>query len=93
MENKDLLFYKKKSFYEQFGEKELADAFEYAKGYASYLDDAKTEREAVERSIADAEKNGFVAYDFGMNVKTGGKYYYNNRGKNLFLFTVGSESL
>ena len=31
MENKDTLFYTKKSFYEQFGEKELAAAFEYAK--------------------------------------------------------------
>ena len=93
MENKDILFYKKKSFYEQFGEKELTAAFDYARGYASYLDDAKTEREAVERSIADAEKNGFVPYALGMKVEVGGKYYYNNRGKNLFLFTVGRESL
>ena len=93
MENKDLLFYKKKTFYETFGEAELNAAFEYARGYASYLDDAKTEREAVERSIADAEKQGFVPYSFGMQIEVGGKYYYNNRGKNLFLFTIGSESL
>lgn len=93
MELKDTLFYKKKDFYEQFGEAELKAAFEYAKGYASYLDDSKTEREAVDRSIADAEKKGFVPYSFGMKLKVGGKYYYNNRGKNLFLFTVGKESL
>ncbi len=93
MELKDTLFYKKKDFYEQFGEEELKAAFEYAKGYASYLDDSKTEREAVARSIADAEKNGFVPYSFGMNLEVGGKYYFNNREKNLFLFTVGKESL
>ena len=93
MELKDTLFYKKKDFYEQFGEEELKAAFEYAKGYASYLDDSKTEREAVTRSIADAEKNGFVPYSFGMKLEVGGKYYYNNRDKNLFLFTVGKETL
>ena len=93
MELKDTLFYKKKDFYEQFGEEELKAAFEYAKGYASYLDDSKTEREAVTRSISDAEKNGFVPYSFGMKLEVGGKYYYNNREKNLFLFTVGKESL
>ncbi|MBR4873833.1 MAG: aminopeptidase [Clostridia bacterium] len=93
MELKDTLFYKKKDFYETFGEAELAAAFEYAKGYASYLDDSKTEREAVARSIADAEKNGFVPYSFGMKVEVGGKYYYNNRDKNLFVFTIGKESL
>ena len=93
MELKDTLFYKKKDFYETFGEAELAAAFEYAKGYASYLDDSKTEREAVARSIADAEKNGFVPYSFGMKVEAGGKYYYNNRDKNLFVFTIGKESL
>ena len=93
MENKDLLFYKKKSFFEQFGEKELQAAFEYARGYASFLDDAKTERETVDRAIADARNNGFVEYNIGMKVSVGGKYYYNNRGKNLFLFTIGSEAL
>ena len=45
MELKDTLFYKKKDFYEQFGEEELKAAFEYAKGYAAYLDDSKTERD------------------------------------------------
>ena len=93
MELKDILFYKKKDFYEQFGEEELKAAFEYAKGYAAYLDDSKTEREAVARSIADAEKNGFVPYSFGMELEIGGKYYYNNRDKNLFVFTVGKENL
>ena len=81
MELKDTLFYKKKDFYEQFGEAELKAAFEYAKGYAAYLDASKTEREAVACSIAEAEKNGFVPYSFGMEMNPGDKFYYNNRGK------------
>ncbi len=87
------LLYKKKTVYEMTDAAHIERAYEYARGYAAYLDAAKTEREAVRESIRLAEQNGFVAYSFGDAVVTGGKYYYNNRGKNLFLFTVGSEPL
>ena len=87
------LEYTKKSFYDRFGEKELSSAFEYAKGYMHFLDIAKTEREAVKYAVDEAQKRGFVAYNFGDKLHVGGKYYYNNRGKNIFLFTIGSESL
>ena len=87
------LTYKKESFYEKFGKKDLKAAFEYAKGYAEFLDAAKTEREAVKYAVKEAEKRGFVPYSFGDKPVKGGKYYYNNRGKNIFLFTIGSEAL
>ena len=87
------LEYKKESFYDRFGSDELAKAFEYAKGYMAFLDAAKTEREAVKYAIAEAIKQGFVPYNFGDTPKKGGKYYYDNRGKNLFLFTIGSEPI
>ena len=80
------LEYTKKSFYDRFGEKELSSAFEYAKGYMHFLDIAKTEREAVKYAVDEAQKRGFVAYNFGDKLHVGGKYYYNNRGKNIFLF-------
>ena len=87
------LTYKKKSFYETFGEAEKKAAHQYAKEYTAFLDAAKTEREAVNYAIKMAEQNGFFPYRFGMQLVTGGRYYFNNRGKNLFLFTLGSESL
>ena len=87
------LAYKKESFFEKFGEKELKSAFEYAKGYASFLDEAKTEREAVKYSVREAEARGFIPYSFGDSLEKGGKYYYNNRSKSLYLFTVGEEPL
>ena len=87
------LLYKKKTVYEMTDAAHIERAYEYARGYAAYLDAAKTEREAVRESIRLAEQNGFVSYSFGDAVVTGGKYYYNNRGKNLFLFTVGNEPL
>ena len=69
------LTYKKESFYEKFGTNELNAAFEYAKGYAEFLDAAKTEREAVKYTVKEAEKRGFVPYSFGDKLKKGGKYY------------------
>ena len=87
------LFYKKNSVYDRKSTTDVASAYAYAKGYAAYLDASKTEREAVRTSIALAAAQGFVPYALGDKIEKGGKYYYNNRDKNLFLFTVGSESL
>ena len=72
-------------------EKEKMEA--YAAGYMRFLDDSKTEREAVTAGVAFAEEHGFKPYALGDKVEKGGKYYYNNRGKALYLFRIGSESL
>ena len=87
------LRYEKKTVYEKAGKEVVAKAYEYAKGYMSFLDLAKTEREAVEYGIAEAEKKGYRPYTFGMPLKAGDKLYYNNRGKNLYLFRIGSEPI
>lgn len=87
------LFYQKKSVYQKKDESDIDKAYDYAKGYAAFLDAAKTEREAVCEAIRLATAKGFIPYDFGDKVKKGGKYYYNNRGKSLYLFTVGEEPL
>ena len=87
------LGYKKTNFYEKSDEAAIKAAYDYAPGYMKFLDEAKTEREAVTVSIAMAEKEGYVPYTFGMELKVGGKYYYNNRGRNLYLFRVGSEPI
>ncbi len=87
------LFYQKKSVYEKKEPADIEAAYTFAKGYAAYLDAAKTEREAVKESIRLAAEHGFSPYALGDKVQKGGKYYYNNRGKGLYLFSVGSESL
>ena len=92
-ELEERLGYKKANFYEKSDEAAIKAAYDYAPGYMKYLDDAKTEREAVTVSIAMAEAEGYVPYTFGMELKVGGKYYYNNRGRNLYLFRVGSEPI
>ncbi len=91
------LGYKKTNFYEKAHKDGCEDAiqaaYDYAPGYMAYLDAAKTEREAVTVSVAMAEKEGYMPYTFGMELTVGGKYYYNNRGRNLYLFRIGSEPI
>jgi aspartyl aminopeptidase len=90
--NKDIL-YSKKTVYEQLGKETTEAAFAYAEGYKSFLDAAKTEREAVKTSIEMLAAKGLKEYTLGDKVAAGDKLYYNNRGKNLFVFTIGSESV
>ncbi|MCQ2427809.1 MAG: aminopeptidase [Clostridia bacterium] len=82
----------KKTVYERKDDEHIEKAYEYCRGYVSYLDESKTEREAVKASVKLARENGFTEWNFGDKLEKGGRYYLNNRGKNLFLFTVGTES-
>ncbi len=91
--NKEALTYSKTNFYDKCDEKEIRTAYDYCIGYCDFMDNSKTEREAVKTSIALAEKNGYKPYSFGMTIKAGDKYYYNNRGRNLYLFRIGSEDI
>ena len=91
MENKQLkekLFYSKKNVFEVT---DADAAYKYAVDYMRFLDAAKTERESVCEGIKMAEAAGFRPYKFGDKINVGDKLYYNNRDKNLFLFTIGSE--
>ena len=95
-ELKDLkkkLFYKKENVYEKRTKKGAKETERYAKGYMKFLDNAKTEREAVREGIKMLEANGFVPYTLGGEIVAGGKYYYNNRDKSLFAFVAGTENI
>ena len=90
---KDELFYKKKSVFERKSADELAEAMKYAEGYAAWLDQSKTEREAVKAGIALLEKAGYKPYRLGDPVKAGDRFYLNNRGKSLFAVHAGTEPI
>ena len=92
-EKKNELIYEKKTVYEKAGAEIVEKAYEYAKGYVSFLDASKTEREAVVESVRLAEAAGYRPYSFGQPMQAGDKLYYNNRGKGLYLFKIGSEPI
>ncbi len=61
--------------------------------YMNYLDNAKTEREAVTAAVELAEAKGFVPYDYKKKYNAGDKVYYINRNKSLILCVFGTDSL
>ena len=73
--------------------KDIEKAMEFAEGYKTFLDHSKIERECVSYSVALAEKAGYKPFSRGIKAKTGDKFYYVNRGKNLYLVTVGKKPL
>ncbi len=87
------LFYKKKNVFEVKSAEELEAAKRYAEGYASWLDQSKTEREAVKAGIALLEKAGYKAWSVGDPISAGDRIYLNNRGKSLFAIHVGTEPI
>ena len=91
--NESTLTYEKKTVYERASKQIVEEAFDYAKGYKSYLDGGKTEREALKLSIAMAQAKGYREYHLGDPIAPGDRLYYNNRGKNLFVFSIGTEPI
>lgn len=92
-ELRNKLFYQQKNGYDLIDTDERIAVEDYCKGYMSYLNDARTEREAVDLAIELAEKAGFVEYKPGMALKAGMKVYKNNRGKALMLAVIGKMPL
>lgn len=87
------LCYTKKNVFEEATPEKLVEMFRYAEGYKRFLDEGKTEREAVTVSVRMAEAAGYRPYRFGAPIAVGDRLYYDNQGKSLVLFRVGSEDL
>ena len=87
------LSYKKKNVFEEASSEKIAQIFDYSVGYKKYLDDAKTEREATEATIALVKAKGYTEYKMGDKISVGDKKYYNHHGKSVFVFKVGSEDI
>ena len=69
----------------------LENADRYCEGYKAFLNCVKSEREAVDFAVAEAEKAGFVPFDASKKYAPGDKVYYNNRGKAIILAVMGTE--
>lgn len=87
------LFYEKKNGYDSMDAAAREAMEAYCEGYKAYLNDSRTEREAVANAIRLAERESFVEYRAGMELKAGDKVWFNNRGKALMLAVAGKKSL
>ncbi len=90
-ELKEKLFYAPENGVTRVSKEELKKADDFCVGYKAFLDKAKTEREAVDESIAIAEKAGFRAYEKGKKYVPGDRYYVNNHKKSVVFVVIGEE--
>ena len=91
--NYEELLAKQESIYATASEEKLAAIFAYAEEYKKFLNTAKTEREAVAAGVRMAEAAGYTPYRFGDALKAGDKRYFDNKGKGLYLFRIGTAPL
>lgn len=89
---KEKLCMNKKGSYEIMSKEDVLACNEYCEGYKAFLDKAKTERESVKYAVEYLEKNGFEKFEYGKHYKCGDKFYLNNRGKAIYIVTVGKKS-
>ena len=85
------LFLERKHAGEQFSEKQMELADQFCEDYKTFLDESKTEREAVASAVAILEKEGYTPFDPSRKYEAGEKLYYNNRGKALIFATMGRK--
>ncbi len=87
------LFYKKKNYFEEASSEKISALYDYCRGYMSFLDSAKTEREAVVSAVNMAKDAGYTEYVFGQKLKAGDKKYFVNHKKSVYLFSIGTNDI
>jgi len=83
--------------WKKYDEKKMKELREFNNGYKAFISDCKTERECVTEGIRIAKEYGYVDLkDFiaqKKELKSGDKVYYDNMGKTLSLFHIGTNPL
>lgn len=90
---KEELFYKNENAQTSLPEETIKAADEFCENYKTFLNDAKTEREAVAAAIELAQVAGFTEFERDKAYKPGDRIYLNNRGKAAIFAVIGTESL
>lgn len=89
-ELQEQLLWKPENLGVSMSDEEIQKAMAFGEGYKRFLDDAKTEREAVTTMVAVLKENGYQEFEPGKRYQAGDRIYQNNRGKALIMATVGT---
>ncbi len=92
-ELKKELFYEPQNAGAVCTEDEIKKADEFSEDYKIFLNNSKTEREAVKTVIAMAKENGYTEFDSNKKYNAGDKVYFNNKNKSLILTVFGTEDI
>lgn len=89
---KNKLFYERPNGRGVVSGEVIGNTESFCEDYKCFLDNAKTEREAVREAIKLAEANGFDEFDRNAKYSAGDKVYINNRGKAVAFVVFGKKS-
>lgn len=92
-ELKEKLFLEPKNGGIVLDDETIEKAFDFCNSYKKFLDDSKTEREAVQTTVNLLEQKGFVPFECGRKYVPGAKVYQVNRGKSVIAAVIGSEPM
>lgn len=90
---KEQLFFEPKNGALWMNPEEMKEVFDFCTPYKAFLDEAKTEREAVKTAVHLLEEKGFVPFESGKKYVAGDKVYQINRGKSLIAAIIGSDPI
>ena len=82
-----------KNGWETVSEAEKQSIFDFCEGYKNFIDNSKTERQAVKSTVKIAEEHGFVDLNSVETLNTGDKVYFVNREKAVYLAVIGKEDI
>ena len=82
-----------KNIWKDIPDEKKDNIFAFAEDYKSFLTAAKTERLAVEQTLALAKAKGFKDVADLKTVKAGDKLYEINKNKNIALYVIGEKPL
>ncbi|MDE7295630.1 MAG: aminopeptidase, partial [Oscillospiraceae bacterium] len=74
-------------------EETVSECDGYCEDYKKFLNECKTEREAVKYAEAAAKKKGYKPFKAGQKLKAGDKVYRVNRGKAILLAHIGKKGV
>lgn len=87
------LSFEKRNAWEVWSDEEIKKAVEFSEGYKVFLNNAKTEREAVRQGVMMAEKFGFKDLASCKKLKAGDKVYFVNKNKSMIFAVIGKDIL
>jgi aspartyl aminopeptidase len=91
------LSYEAKSAWDKYSRDDLKEVFSFSEDYKLFLDNAKTEREAVEIIVKWAQENRFQSLDEliknNPGLKPGDRIYVDNKGKGVILAVIGKQDI
>ncbi len=90
---KQKLFTKRDSGGKVLSEQELKNSEDFSVNYKKFLDESKTEREAVDYVLKKAKTLGFTEFNNSKKYNPGDKIYIVNRNKNIILCVIGKNNL